>query len=186
MSIPPGTHLGRYEIRSQIGAGGMSEVYLAEDVRLNRRVALKILPETLAADEERMRRFVQEAQSASALNHPNILTIHEIGTDGAAHFIATEYVEGETLRNRLQSEPVPLKSALDVAVQIASALQAAHGAGIVHRDIKPENVMIRPDGLVKLLDFGIAKLTEKRSESVDGEAATAIKAETSPGLVIGT
>ncbi len=186
MSIPPGTHLGRYEIRSQIGAGGMGEVYLAEDVRLNRRVALKILPETLAADEERMRRFVQEAQSASALNHPNILTIHEIGFEHETHFIATEYVEGETLRNRLQSEPVPLKSALDVAVQIASALQAAHGAGIVHRDIKPENVMIRPDGLVKLLDFGIAKLTEKRSESVNGEAATAIKAETSPGLVIGT
>jgi serine/threonine-protein kinase len=165
----------------------MGDVYLANDTKLDRKVALKILPSEFVADAERMRRFVQEAKSASALNHPNIITIYEIGESNETHFIAAEYIEGETLHRRLQGEPMSLNSALDAGVQIASALQAAHNAGIIHRDIKPENVVIRPDGLVKILDFGIAKLTEKKSDSIDAEAATAIKAEgTSAGMIIGT
>ena len=164
----------------------MGEVYLAQDTKLDRRVALKILPEEFAQDGDRMRRFVQEARSASALNHPNIITIHEIGDADGSHFIATEYVEGETLSRRLRGESMSLRSTLDVAIQIASALQAAHNAGIVHRDIKPDNVMIRPDGFVKLLDFGIAKLTEKNREPIDEDAATAIKSGTSPGMIVGT
>ena len=132
-----------------------------------------------------MQRFVREAKSASALNHPNIITIYEIGETDNTHFIATEYIEGNTLRERLKGAPINLKSALEIAIQVASALDAAHRTGIVHRDIKPENVMIRPDGLVKILDFGIAKLTEKLSET-DLEAATAIKAQTRPGMIIGT
>ncbi len=164
----------------------MGEVFLATDGKLDRQVALKILPSNVASDAERMRRFVQEAKSASALNHPNIITIYEIGETDEVHFIATEYIEGETLHKRLKSDPMSLKSVLDVAIQIAGALQAAHKAGIVHRDIKPENLMIRPDSLVKILDFGIAKLTEKKADSIDEEAATAIKAGTSPGMIIGT
>jgi serine/threonine protein kinase len=181
-----GQSLGRYKILSPIGAGGMGEVFLAIDSKLDRQIALKILPNHVANDEERMRRFVQEAKSASALNHPNIITIHEIGETDEIHYIATEYIEGETLHKRLKSEPISLKSLLEIAIQISGALQAAHKAGIVHRDIKPENVMIRPDGLIKILDFGIAKLTEKKADSIDEEAATAIKAETSPGMIIGT
>ncbi len=185
--ISTGEQIGRYKIRSAIGKGGMGEVFLAEDTELERLVALKVLPEDLANDTERMRRFVQEAKSASALNHPNIITIHEIGKTDSTHFIATEYIEGETLHNRLRNESMNLKSVLEIAIQVASALDAAHRAGIVHRDIKPENVMIRPDGVVKILDFGIAKLTEKKAESIDAEAATTIKAVgTSPGMIIGT
>jgi serine/threonine-protein kinase len=185
--ISAGEQIGRYRIRSAIGKGGMGEVFLADDTELERLVALKVLPEDLANDTERMRRFVQEAKSASALNHPNIITIHEIGKTDNTHFIATEYIEGETLHSRLKSEQMNLKSVLDIGIQVASALDAAHRAGIVHRDIKPENVMIRPDGVVKILDFGIAKLTEKKAELIDAEAATAIKAEgTSPGMIIGT
>jgi len=178
--------LGHYRILKKIGAGGMGEVFLAEDTLLERRVALKVLPEDLAGDADRMRRFVQEAKATSALNHPNILTIYEIGESENTNYIAAEYVEGETLRERLRGEPLNLKSALDVAVQITSALQAAHGAGVVHRDIKPDNVMIRPDGLAKLLDFGIAKLTEKKTEPIDAEAVTAIEAHTKTGMIIGT
>jgi len=183
--LAAGKCFGHYEIIEQIGEGGMGEVYLAKDTRLERKTALKILPGNVAQDEERMLRFVREAKSASALNHPNIITIYEIGEADSTHFIATEYIEGDTLRERLKGSPVNLKSALEIAIQVASALDAAHRTGIVHRDIKPENVMIRPDGLVKLLDFGIAKLTEKRNET-DSEAATAIKAQTSPGMIIGT
>lgn len=184
--ISPGTIIGHYRVISQLGAGGMGEVYLAQDTKLDRRVALKILSEEFAGDPERMRRFVQEAKSASALNHPNIITIHEIGDCERSNFIATEYVKGETLSRRLRGESMSLGSTLEVAIQIASALQAAHDAGIVHRDIKPDNVMIRPDGFVKLLDFGIAKLTEKNREPIDEEAATAISAGTSPGMIVGT
>jgi serine/threonine protein kinase len=178
--------LGHYRILKKLGAGGMGEVFLAEDTRLDRRVALKVLPEDLAGDTDRMRRFVREAKSTSALNHPNILTIYEIGESENTSYIVAEYIEGETLRERLQREPLNLKSALDVAVQITSALQAAHGAGVVHRDVKPDNVMIRPDGLAKLVDFGIAKLTEKKNKPLDAEAATAIKDGTSAGMIIGT
>jgi len=182
-----GQPLGHYEIIEQIGEGGMGEVYLAKDTRLGRKTAIKILPRRMAQDGERMLRFVREAKSASALNHPNIITIYEIGEADDTHFIATEYIEGDTLRERLKGSPLKFKSALEISIQVASALDAAHRAGIVHRDVKPENVMIRPDGLVKLLDFGIAKLTEKQSKlDLDSEAATAIKAQTSAGMIIGT
>jgi serine/threonine protein kinase/Flp pilus assembly protein TadD len=178
--------LSHYKILKLLGEGGMGEVYLAEDTRLERKVALKILPAAFAQDAERMRRFAQEAKAASALNHPNILTIYETGETDKTNYIASEYVEGETLSECLRREPLSLKATLDVAVQMTSALQAAHGARIVHRDIKPDNVMIRPDGLVKILDFGIAKLTEKKTELIDTEAATAIYARTSPGMIVGT
>ncbi|MDQ3130676.1 MAG: protein kinase [Acidobacteriota bacterium] len=186
MTLEAGKQFGHYVIRSPIGAGGMGEVFLAEDVKLNRQVALKILPEEFAEDAERMRRFVQEAKSASALNHPNIITIYEIGESGGTNYIATEFIGGETLTKKLASEPMKLITTLEISIQIVSALEAAHSAGIVHRDIKPENIMIRPDGLVKILDFGIAKLTEKKAESVDAEAATAVQAGTIPGMIIGT
>jgi serine/threonine-protein kinase len=181
-----GQQIGRYKIRSAIGKGGMGEVFLADDIELERLVALKVLPVDVANDSERLRRFAQEAKAVSALNHPNIITIHEIGKTDNTHFIATEYIEGETLHSRLRSERMNLKSVLDVAIQVASALDAAHRAGIVHRDIKPENVMIRPDAVVKILDFGIAKLIEKRPDKIDEEAATAIKAGTQAGMIIGT
>jgi eukaryotic-like serine/threonine-protein kinase len=184
MTIAAGTHLGRYEIRSKIGEGGMGEVYLAQDTKLDRKVALKILPAEVAAHPDRMKRFVQEAKAASALNHPNIITIHEIDDTDSGHFIATEFIDGETLRERVRNA-LKVGEVLDVATQIASALSAAHAAGIVHRDIKPENIMLRRDGIVKVLDFGLAKLTERLPpESVDTEASTSFKTE--PGTVVGT
>ncbi len=160
-----GTKIGHYKILSKIGEGGMGEVFLAEDTKLDRRVAIKILPREFAKDTERMRRFVREAKSASALNHPNIITIYEISQIKNTHFIATEYIAGETLHTYLKNQSVNLKTVLEIAIQTASALDVAHKAGIVHRDIKPENVMIRPDGLVKILDFGIAKLTDRRGDA---------------------
>jgi len=168
----------------------MGEVYLAEDTRLDRRVALKFLPEQSTADSNRVRRFVQEAKAASALNHPNIITIHEIGeaaTESAStHYIAMEFIEGQTLRQYQTSEKLSLGAALDIAIQTASALAAAHEAGIIHRDIKPENVMVRRDCLVKVLDFGLAKLTERSAAEVDEDAATLAKVATDPGTVMGT
>ncbi|HEX9003193.1 MAG TPA: serine/threonine-protein kinase, partial [Blastocatellia bacterium] len=160
--------ISHYRILSKLGAGGMGEVYLAEDLNLGRRVALKLLPSRFTQDPERVRRFAQEARAVSTLSHPNILTIYEIGQAGeeagpdalGAHFIAMEYVEGRTLRQQMAAKRLTLEEALDVGVQIVSALVAAHGAGIMHRDIKPENVMLRTDGYVKVLDFGLAKLTE--------------------------
>ena len=185
MTLPAGSKLGRYEIRSKIGEGGMGEVYLALDTKLGRKVALKILPADLASNQDRMRRFTQEAKAASALNHPNILTIYEIDETDSGDFIATEFIDGKTLRDRMRREPLKLSDVLEVAAQIASALSAAHDAGIVHRDIKPENIMVRRDGLVKVLDFGLAKLTERLPpESVDTEAPTSVK--TDPGTVVGT
>src|SRR2546430_7542576 len=172
MPILDGTKLGRYEIRAKIGAGGMGEVYLAQDTKLDRKVALKILPADLAANQDRMRRFVQEAKAASALNHPNIITIYEIDETESRHFIATEFIDGETLRERALKAPLKLGESLDIAAQIASALSAAHAAGIVHRDLKPENVMLRQDGIGKVLDFGLAKLTATALDSVDGDAPT--------------
>src|SRR5690242_304724 len=187
MTHEPGTRLGRYEIRSKIGAGGMGEVYLAQDTKLDRKVALKILPAEVAAHPDRMKRFVQEAKSASALNHPNIITIYEIDETESGHFIATEFIDGQTLRECEMKEPLKLAESLEIAVQIASALSAAHAAGIVHRDIKPENVMIRRDGIVKVLDFGLAKLTSLASpDSIDGEAPTRANIKTEPGMVMGT
>src|SRR5713101_3673600 len=149
MTITAGIKLGRYEIRAKIGEGGMGEVYLAQDTKLDRKVALKILPAEVAAHPDRMKRFVQEAKSASALNHPNIITIYEIEQIDSVNFIATEFIDGETLRERMRKSPLKLGETLDVAAQIVSALAAAHTAGIVHRDIKPENIMLRADGIVK-------------------------------------
>ncbi len=186
MALSPGTRLGRYEIRSLVGAGGMGEVYLAQDTKLGRRVALKVLPAGVASDERRTQRFVQEAQAASALNHPNIITIHEIEEIDSTLYIATEFIEGETLRQRAARARLTIPESLDVAIQIASALSAAHEAGIVHRDIKPENVMLRRDGIVKVLDFGLAKLAELQPSGVDTEAPTKAIVNTEPGTVMGT
>jgi serine/threonine protein kinase/Tol biopolymer transport system component len=186
MTISNGTSLGRYEIRSHIGAGGMGEVYLAWDTTLDREVALKILPPEIAADQQRMQRFVQEAKTASALNHPNIMTIFEIGQTDSTHFIATEFIDGITLRQHMAGRRLKLSEALDIAAQVAAALTAAHAAGIVHRDVKPENIMLRKDGYAKLLDFGLAKPTERQASSVDTEAQTKMLVNTSPGMVMGT
>jgi tetratricopeptide (TPR) repeat protein len=187
MTLTAGTKLGRYEIHSKIGEGGMGDVYLAQDTKLDRKVALKILPPEFAEDAERMRRFVQEAKAASALNHPNIITIHEIGESDGVHYIATEFIDGTTLGDRLADHSLRLSEMLAVAAQIAKALQAAHEAGIVHRDIKPGNVMLRRDGYVKVLDFGIAKLTEPTSGAIESEADTIAKmVKTEPGKIMGT
>jgi Tol biopolymer transport system component len=186
MSLAPGVRLGRYEIRSQIGSGGMGEVYLAWDSELDRTIALKILPTEIASDPERMRRFVQEAKSASALNHPNILIVHDVGRSDSIPFMVTEHVEGDTLRARLRKGRLPLAEALDVAIQIASALSEAHHAGIIHRDIKPENVMVRSGGLVKVVDFGLAKATVQDLASLDPDAPTEALFQTAAGTVFGT
>jgi eukaryotic-like serine/threonine-protein kinase len=177
-----GHSFGPYQISTLIGSGGMGEVYLAEDTRLGRKVALKILPSFFTRDDERLRRFQQEARAVSALNHPNILTIYEIGQSDSRHFIATEFIEGETLRQRMTTRQMKIGEVLDVATQVASALSAAHQTGIAHRDIKPENIMLRQDGLVKVVDFGLAKLTEQKSG--DFEAATLVN--TTQGTVMGT
>jgi len=174
--LTAGVALGSYEILGLIGAGGMGEVYAARDPQLHRKVALKVLRAPLAMGVDRLRRFQQEARAVSALNHPNIVTIHEIGQARGVEFIAYEFVEGETLRQRMQ-QPLKLTGALDMASQIADALVAAHSAGVIHRDLKPENIMVRPDGYVKVLDFGLAKLSEM---------TTTTMAVTEPGLVMGT
>ena len=186
MTLDAGTKLGRYEIRSQLGTGGMGEVYLAQDTTLDRKVALKILPPKLAEDTDRMSRFVREAKSASALNHPNIITIHEIGEIDGLHFIATEYIDGETLKTRLKMESLSLKSTLEIALQVVSALEAAHRAGIVHRDIKPDNIMVRHDGIVKILDFGLLKLIASDRSEVDKEGETKMQVKTQVGMIMGT
>src|SRR5689334_4764051 len=183
--LAPGYTIGSYEVRSFISRGGMGEVYLAEDKRLGRKVALKLLPATFTTNDDRLRRFEQEARAASALNHPNIITIYEIRQAAGSHIIATEYVEGETLRQRLVRAPLTISETLNIAIQIADALAAAHKAGIIHRDIKPENIMLRPDGYVKVLDFGLAKLSEQASPAVAAEAPT-IQVRTGSGIVIGT
>jgi Tol biopolymer transport system component len=179
-----GQQISHYEIIDMIGRGGMGEVYLAKDLKLNRRIALKLLPTDYTRDKDRLRRFQREAQAASALNHPNVLTIHETGQFQDQQFIATEFVDGETLRQRMKRGPLNIGAALDVATQTASALAAAHSAGIVHRDIKPENVMLRPDGYVKVLDFGLAKLTEQRDLVTREEAVDNV--DVSSGLLMGT
>ncbi len=181
-----GELIGHYRIQSLIGVGGMGEVYLAQDERLGRKVALKLLPTRLTADETQLSRFKTEARSASALNHPNILTVYEIGAEGNRQFIATEFIEGMTLRASLACGRMNLHAALEIAVQVASALAAAHETGVVHRDIKPENIMLRPDGYAKVLDFGIAKLTEQRPASEHYELGTTAVLQTRPGLVLGT
>src|SRR6267378_7738534 len=162
MTISSGTKLGRYEIRSKIGEGGMGEVYLAEDTRLHRKVALKILPADLASNQDRLRRFEQEATAAAALNHPNIATIHEIGESDGVNFITMEFIDGATLREKIHQEQTELRKLLRYLQHVAEGLAKAHAAGIVHRDLKPENIMITSDGHAKVLDFGLAKLVERQ------------------------
>src|SRR5216117_261326 len=200
MTIAAGTKLGRYEIRSKIGEGGMGEVYLAEDTRLHRKLALKILSADLTQNKDRLRRFEQEAIAAAALNHPNIAHIYEIGSSPAVsegsdasatagdetHFIAMEFIDGLTLRDRLMSTSLAINEALDIVTQVASALSAAHEAGIVHRDIKPENIMLRPDGYVKVLDFGIAKLAEQEVPVTVPTDEALLLVETNLGSILGT
>src|SRR5262249_48701909 len=180
-----GQTIGSYQVLSFLRRGGMGEVDLAEDKRLGRKVALKLLPLSFTKDDDRLRRFEQEARAASALNHPNIITIFEIREAGSSHIIATEFVEGETLRTRLNRAGLTISETLDIAIQVADATSAAHKAGIIHRDIKPENIMLRPDGYVKVLDFGLAKLSEQASPAVAAEAPT-IQVRTGSGIVIGT
>ncbi|MFL6333374.1 MAG: protein kinase domain-containing protein, partial [Pyrinomonadaceae bacterium] len=184
--LMPGKTIAHYKILSLLGAGGMGEVYLASDTRMGRQVALKLLLSSLTDDEQRVARFQQEARAALKLNHPNIVTIYEVGAAGGVQFIATELIEGETLRARLARADLKLSEALGVATQVAGALAAAHQAGIVHRDIKPENIMLRPDGYAKVLDFGLAKLTEQQPTPGDAEAPGRMKVQTTPGLVMGT
>jgi eukaryotic-like serine/threonine-protein kinase len=181
-----GKLIGHYRIESLIGVGGMGEVYLARDERLGRKAALKVLPHSLTTDEAQLSRFKNEARTASALNHPNILTVYEIGAEGDVQFIATEFIEGSTLRASLTCGRLNPHAALEIAVQVASALAAAHDAGVVHRDIKPENIMLRPDGYAKVLDFGIAKLTAQRRASDDHRVETTALLQTRPGLMLGT
>lgn len=187
-ALVAGQVVGHYQIVAPLGKGGMGEVYLASDAKLDRRVALKLLPTEFTDHKDRLRRFIQEAKTASSLNHPNIITIYEIGQAEGAHFIATEFIDGETLKQLAAHTRMTLPEILDVSMQAANALQAAHAAGIVHRDIKPENIMLRPDGYVKILDFGLAKLTEKsdQSKTAGSEIDTMVKAHTNPGTVLGT
>src|SRR5262249_32080442 len=164
-----GRELANYKVVSLLGRGGMGEVYLAEDKRLHRKGALKLLPSQITNDAERVRRFEREAKAASATNHPNILTIYEIGQVEGLRFIATEFVDGVTLRQAMQNDGMSIAESLSVAVQVAGALSAAHEAGIIHRDVKPENLMVRRDGIVKVLDFGLAKLKPQQNIPVDSQ-----------------
>jgi serine/threonine protein kinase/Tol biopolymer transport system component len=185
MTITSGTKLGSYEIGGALGAGGMGEVYRAHDSKLQRPVAIKVLSAQYSADLERLQRFEQEAQSASALNHPNIVTIYDVGRQNDTAYLAMEFVDGKTVRDLLDAGPIPLKKSLAIAAQVADGLAKAHAAGIVHRDLKPENVMLTADGLVKILDFGLAKLVVTPSEAI-GATATAVVPATHPGVVLGT
>src|SRR5436189_875181 len=192
-----GRTIGHYKISKRIGTGGMGDVYLATDMTAGRKAALKLLPERFTGDAERLKRFQQEAHAVVGLNHPNILTVYEIGEDHSTHYIASELIEGETLRQRLMRGRMEVGEAVDVAIQVASALAAAHETGIVHRDIKPENIMLRPDGYVKVLDFGIAKLAESAfakppsqcfgvpGATADGAGSMTL-AETNLGSILGT
>jgi serine/threonine-protein kinase len=189
MTIATGTKLGRYEVRSKLGEGGMGEVYLADDTQLRRQVALKILSSDLATNQDRMRRFIQEAQSAAALNHPNIAHVYEIGESQGMNFIAMEFVDGKTLREKIHGEKSALTVLLKQLLQVAEGLAKAHASGIVHRDLKPDNIMITRDGHAKILDFGLAKLLDAKVENDEtGEAATAMMPmqHSTPGVVMGT
>src|SRR5258707_1394283 len=178
------TQLGPYKIISLIGAGGMGEVYRAHDTRLLRDVALKVLQESFTADPDRLRRFEQEARAVAALNHPNIASVFDVGVADKVHYIVTELIEGETLRQRIPPQGMPTRKAVELAVQLANGLAAAHDQGIAHRDLKPENILITKDGRLKILDFGLAKLrrSHAQTETVDGMTA----AETNAGMVLGT
>ena len=186
MTLPTGTRLGPYEVLGPLGAGGMGEVYRARDTRLGREVAIKVLPAVLASNPERLKRFEREARSASSLNHPNIVTIHDIGSADSVSYIAMELVEGRTLRDLLVPGPLPTMRLLTIATQVAQGLARAHEAGIVHRDLKPENVMVTEDGLVKILDFGLAKLTQPDSSGSGRTQAPTVSGATEEGVILGT
>src|SRR3974390_2439767 len=192
MPLAAGTTLGQYEIRSALGAGGMGEVYRAYDNRLQREVAIKVLPESLTSDPERLRRFEQEARVVAALNHPNILAVYQMATHNGVSYMVTEFLDGETLRERLTHAPLPLRKAIDYAVQIAHGLAAAHDRGIIHRDLKPENIFVTKDGRIKILDFGLAKLQENPHSAVRSPHSHAapdaptLAESTQPGMVVGT
>ncbi|HEV8370315.1 MAG TPA: serine/threonine-protein kinase, partial [Pyrinomonadaceae bacterium] len=185
MTITAGTKLGRYEIRSTIGAGGMGEVYRARDTQLGRDVAVKVLPATFSIDVDRLHRFEQEACAAGALNHPNILIVHDIGKHDGAPYVVSELLEGETLRKRIAGTPLTPRRAIDYALQIANGLAAAHEKGIIHRDLKPDNIFITNDGRVKILDFGLAKLTQLDGNQSQTDVPTR-RVDTDPGVVMGT
>src|SRR5712691_10059577 len=188
MTLLCGTRVGHYEIVAPIGAGGMGEVWRARDTRIGREVALKVLPPAFAADRDRLRRFEQEARAAGTLNHPNLVTIHDLGSDDDTPYVAMELLEGETLREKMElhgaAVRLPIRKAIDYSVQIASGLAAAHEKGIVHRDLKPENIFVTKDGRAKILDFGLAKLTTGRDEGITD--ASTQQLDTSPGTVVGT
>src|SRR5215469_2498073 len=183
MSLAAGTRLGPYEILASIGAGGMGEVYRARDTRLKRDVALKVLPESLAADPDRLRRFQLEAQAASALNHPNILVVYDVGQERTPYLVS-ELLEGQTLRERRREGKLSASKAVDIARQTAAGLAAAHGKGITHRDVKPENLFLTKDGRLKILDFGLAKVTQPSSSSAQSEFTASTRTEA--GVVMGT
>ena len=185
MTLASGSRLGPYEIVAPLGAGGMGEVYRARDPRLQREIAVKVLPAELASHVERLKRFEKEARAASALNHPNLVTIYDIGSADGVEYIAMELVDGRTLREVLAEGALPIRSLLSVAAQAADGLAKAHAAGIVHRDLKPENVMVTKDGFVKILDFGLAKLTEPEGSSEVTSSPT-VSGATEPGVVMGT
>src|SRR6266498_5576121 len=185
--LEAGKRFGQYEIINQIGDGGMGEVYLAIDKKLDRNVAIKILNEEFSQDESNLQRFVSEAKAASALNHPNILTIYEFGEAEDARFIVSEYIEGKTLREIIRASRLGFPEILDIAIQITGALSAAHKAHLIHRDIKPENIMIRPDGYVKVLDFGLAKLIEQKNNSIFSSEEPTVRLNlTAKGVIVGT
>src|SRR5580704_10000214 len=186
MPLTVGTRLGPYEVLAPIGAGGMGEVYRARDSRLGREVALKILPAAFASDPDRVRRFEQEGRAPAALNHPNIVVIYDAGSDGGVFYVATELLEGETLRERLAGHALPVRKAIDYAIQIARGLAAAHAKGITHRDLKPENLFITKDGLVKILDFGLAKQSGLKPPGAHPTELATQPIETNPGMVLGT
>ena len=186
MTLAAGTRLGPYEILSPLGAGGMGEVYRARDTRLGREVAIKVLPAAESADPERLKRFETEARSASSLNHPNIVTIHDIGESDGISFIAMEIVDGQTLRELVTEGALPAKRLLAIAAQVADGLAKAHGARIVHRDLKPENIMVTREGLVKILDFGLVKLTQPETARGQESHTPTLSKGTEPGVVMGT
>ena len=187
MPLSPGTILGQYEIRSPLGAGGMGEVYRAHDTRLDREVAIKVLRDFVFTNPDRLARFEQEAKAAAALNHPNIVAVYQFGAYEGSPYLVTELLEGETLRDRLQHGPLPLRKAVDYGIQIADGLAAAHKKGIVHRDLKPENLFLVKDGRVKILDFGVAKILQPDDEDAPGvDSAHLPTLGTKPGVVLGT
>src|SRR5262245_52990211 len=186
MPLTPGTRLGSYEILSLIGAGGMGEVYRAQDSRLKRAVAVKIVPEAMAGEPERIFRFEREAELLASLNHPNIATVHDFEEAAGRRFLVMELVEGETLAERLKRGPLPIDEALEIARQITEALEAAHQKGIIHRDLKPANIKILPDGKVKVLDFGLAKIYESETSSLDDSNSPTLLSSIGDGAILGT